>query len=323
MASRAVYGVVLLVVVVIVAVVALATANAQNTSGLRTIAVQLTDPSHVPQGTEALLVTYSSVDVHVSGANQSGWVSAQGSGTVNLTALLNASETIATAQVAANSTVNMVRFNVTSAQIIINGTSYSVTMPNNQITVAVTGNQKISSNSAAAVVVSLSPTVNYNRGTGTYIMAPAAMAVVVNSSASVEISTNVGSTASLGSVIRAKLGLGIGGSGRTNSTSNSTANTTGNGTSTVAGEKVVVSIGTRISNFLVQGISPDNMEVSGLMYTLYPVAYNVGVATTLHLNGTVGYACDNSEYVLTAINSNGTATFAKVQNNVSRGGCPV
>ncbi|MCL5427681.1 MAG: DUF4382 domain-containing protein [Candidatus Marsarchaeota archaeon] len=321
MASLAAYGIVVIAVVVVVALAAWAIVGAGSSSGMRTLAVQLTDPPHVPQGTQALLVTYSSVDVHVSGVNQSGWVVAQGSGTVNLTALVNASETIATAQVETNATVNMVRFNVSSAQIIINGTSYAVSMPNNQVTVAVTGNQKISSNSASSVVVSISPTVNYNSGTGTYIMAPAARAIVVSANSSVEVGTNVGSTVSLGSGLRLRLGLGLGGTGNS-STGGGGSNMTGNGTSTASGEEAIASVGTRISNFLVQGVSYNNMEVSGLMYTLYPVATIVGAATTLRINGTIGYACDNSEYVLTAINSNGTATFAKMQSN-STGGCPV
>ncbi len=174
------------------------------------------------------------------------------------------------------------------------------------------------------------------------MMVPAAKAVVVSANSSININTNIGSTAKIGSGLRVKLGLGNGvnssgnigvngGIGGSNNNSNNSSVNIGinggvgvgsNGNSTMG--SVVVSVGEKISNFMVQEISYTNMTVSGLLYTLYPLASNVGVSTTLHINGTVGYSCDNSNYILASINSNATAVFTKIQNNASATGkCPL
>lgn len=214
MASNTLYY----VVAAIVVVAAIAFVAAGGLSGGSTLAVQLTDPPNVPSGTQHLFVTYTEVQAHVSSVaganatNQSGWVTAQGSGTVDLMALVNASQTIASAHVAANSTVNLVRFNVSSATIVIGNSTYNVTVPSGEITVAVTGQQKINSISAA-VLIDLFPTVNVRGGTGantTYTMAPAARAIVVNSSANVTVNTNVGTVVNVSAVTRGRLGLSVG-----------------------------------------------------------------------------------------------------------------
>lgn len=206
----------ILAVVIVVAVIAVVAGSGLH--GSSTLAVQLTDPPNVPSGTQHLFVTYSSVQVHVSGTgyanatNQSGWVTAQGSGTVDLMALVNASKTVASAQVASNSTVNVVRFNISSASIVINNVTYNVTMPNNQLTVAVTGGQKINS-SSAAVLIDIFPTVNARSGSGanaTYTMTPAARAIVINSGVNVTVNTNIGSVVNVSAVARGRLGIGVG-----------------------------------------------------------------------------------------------------------------
>jgi Domain of unknown function (DUF4382) len=292
-----------------------------SAAGLANVAVQITDPPNVPQGTQNLLVSYSSVEVHVSGeSNQSGWVSATGSGTVDLLALTNISETIANAKVAANSTINLVRFNITSVEITINNKTYNVTSPNNQITVAVTGTQKI--NSSSAVLIDFYPTINGhvqgNTNSTAYVMAPAARAVVVNSNSTIKINANVGSTATINDAIKAKLGIGLGigiGGG-----SGSSSNASNNGT---YGASIVVSGGNRVSNFLVQRIDYNSSTVSGLLYVQYPLATNVGENTTLHINDNVGYACDNTEFRLTSIYANGSAVFTHILTTSTVGGCPI
>ncbi len=107
MASSAIY-LAFAVVLIIIAIAIYVVSSVGSSSVMHTLSVQITDPPKVPQGTNALLVSYSSVQVHTSGTNQSGWVSAQGSGTLNMTALINTTETIANAQIAANSTINLI-----------------------------------------------------------------------------------------------------------------------------------------------------------------------------------------------------------------------
>lgn len=285
------------------------------------LAVQLTDPPTVPEGTSALIVAYSSVQVHVSSPeNQSGWVSASGNGTVNLLALENMSQTIAKANISANSTVNLVRFEVTSAKIIINNTEYNVSIPNQQINVAITGKSKINA-SSSAILIDFYPTVNAHAGT--YMMAPAARAILVNANTTVSINTNIGSKAAIGAGIKTRLGLGLGigigssggGSGNSGASANSTNNSYGSMTTVRAGE--------RISNFMVQEVNYTSNTVVGLIYVEYPVATNVGQNVTLHLNGDIGYACDNTEYKLTGIYANGTAAFTSILNTSTVGGCPI
>ncbi len=301
-------------IVLVVAAIALylfATSIHQGTSKL---AVQMTDPPSVPSGTQQLLVTYSSVEVHASGnGNQSGWVNASGSGTVDLMALTNITNTIASTNVAENSTINLVRFDITSARIVINGTAYNVTMPNSQINIAITGQQKINS-SSSAVLVDLFPTVTA-RGSGSasgYVLVPAARAIVINSNSTVSIDSNVGSTASISVPVGARIGIGIGiGHARNNT----------NGTYAAP---IEAKAGERVSNFAIQRVDYNSSSVSGLLYVEYPVANNVGVNTTLHINSTVGYACDNTEFKLTGIYANNTALFTQMLNTSSGvGGCPI
>ncbi|HUY70288.1 MAG TPA: hypothetical protein VMV00_01825 [Candidatus Baltobacteraceae bacterium] len=78
--------------------------------------------------------------------------------------------------------------------------------------------------------------------------------------------------------------------------------------------------GQRVSNFLIQYINQDN--VTGLSYIEYPLAMRNGTPRTLHVGDTVGYSCDNSTMMLTAIN-NGSAAFANLSSGAARGGCPI
>ncbi|MDE1849885.1 MAG: DUF4382 domain-containing protein [Candidatus Micrarchaeota archaeon] len=315
MAANAIAYVV--VVIVVLGIIAYAImSNAIRLPGKSVLAIQLTDPPKVPPGTQALLVTYSSIEVHTTGTNQSGWVTAQGSGTVNLLALANSSKTIANAYVAANSTVNLVRFNVTSAQIIVSNSTYNISVPSNQVNVAITGNQKINSSGSSAVLIDFYPTVNAQGNANAYVMAPAARAILINSNATININANIGSIVSIVSGIKLRLGMnGTGSNGNNNGGS-------GHVNGTVSGT-VTAGLGSRVSNFVVQSVNYANSTVTGLLYIQYPVASSAGVSTTLHVNSSVGYACDNTLAVLTKVNANNTATFTTLANTSTRGGCPI
>ncbi len=203
--------------IVVIAIVGFVVAG--GFAGGSTVAVQLTDPPSVPSGTQHLFVTYSSVQVHVSStgsgsvnaSNQSGWATAQGNGTVDLMALVNTSQTLASAHVAANSTVNLVRFSISSIAIVVNNNTYNVTTPNNELTVTVTGDQKINAGSAA-VLIDLFPTVTARGGAGatTYMLVPAARAVILNAGTNVTVNTNVGGVANVSATARSRLGLNVG-----------------------------------------------------------------------------------------------------------------
>ncbi len=184
-----------------------ASSTVSSTSGQNVpTPVLATDPEHVPAGTQAVLVTYSSVQAHTTGTAGSGWVSAAGSGTLNLTAITNVSRVIATANVSANATINLVRFNITSARIVVNGTSYNVTLPSSNLTVAVTSSAKINQSTGAAILIDITPTIAavFSNNSESFVMAPAARATVVTN-VSAEASTGVGASVSLNAEARANL----------------------------------------------------------------------------------------------------------------------
>lgn len=151
--------------------------SSSTSSGYAAFFVQLTDPPELPQGTTSLVIQYSSVGVHTEG----GWITASTSGTVNLTDLTNVSETIASFKVPVGSVVNAVRFEIASAVITVNKTLYNVTVPSNQLQVAVNGAAKLGGTSAT--LVSLNTKVfEITLGNGSkpvFILVPSATAILV------------------------------------------------------------------------------------------------------------------------------------------------
>ena len=168
------------------------------------VPMMVTDPPVVPSGTSALAVSYSSVSVHTEGTAGSGWVNASGSGMINLMSAVNSSVIIGYANLTSGSSVNLARFNITAASITVNGTSYNVTVPNPTLTVAVTGQSKINQNSS--VLVDITPTVValYSDNATTFVLAPAARAVVVTS-ASTSQHPAIGAMISINANARAML----------------------------------------------------------------------------------------------------------------------
>ncbi|MDE1856788.1 MAG: DUF4382 domain-containing protein [Candidatus Micrarchaeota archaeon] len=150
---------------------------AQAAGPTNSMPIQLTDPPQVPNGTTALVVTYSGIMVHEEGKNTTGFVNVTGSGSINLLTLTNnVSQIIAIAKISANSSVDLVRFNITGATITINGTTYNVSVPSKTLSVRVEGNE-VGENTTA--VVQLSPTVIqlYAGNQTKFVMVPSAIAV--------------------------------------------------------------------------------------------------------------------------------------------------
>jgi DNA-binding transcriptional ArsR family regulator len=148
------------------------------------VVFSLTDPPSVPNGTQALNITYSSLQTHYVGSgntNSSAWVPGSGSGSLDLMSLINSSQIIGTGSVPENSTINMVRFDIASAYIVINGTKYNVTVPSGELTVPVTGGGRITSNSS--VLIDLSPVVTtiYTNNSTDFVLVPSVRAVFVGS----------------------------------------------------------------------------------------------------------------------------------------------
>ena len=183
------------VMIVIVAVGFFLTTN-KTILGGNNVAIQLTDPPQVPAETQALMIDYSSEQVHLSNAgNQSGWVSASGSGTVDLMSIINLSQTIGTVSLPADARIEMVRFNVTSATIRINGTTYNVTVPSRTVTAHITGGATV--NGSSSILLDLAPTIAtiVTENSTIYVMVPSLKAIIIPGG------TN-STTASFGSRVR-------------------------------------------------------------------------------------------------------------------------
>jgi hypothetical protein len=154
--------------------------------------VMLTDPPIVPNGTSSLIIAYSSVSAHLKGSNSSAWVTSNTVGNVDLISLVNASEVIAGLSLPTNSIVNALKFDIKSANIMINGTVYNVTVPSNMVDAQVFGSERI--NSTTDLLLDLSPTViaEYSNNSTVFVMLPAVKAVVVSheNESNVTASTN-------------------------------------------------------------------------------------------------------------------------------------
>lgn len=181
--DRKVYLIAVGLVVLAALVVLLVAISYSTTTGTNVLNFQLTDPPQVPSGTSALVITYSSVKAYIMNkTNGTGeWISGSGSGTVNLMSLINSSQIIGSVNITPNSSVSMVSFMVTSARIIINGTTYNVTIPNSQITSSVTGSESV--NSSSSVLIDLSPSIVtiVTDNSTVFVMVPSVKAVMVGS----------------------------------------------------------------------------------------------------------------------------------------------
>ncbi|MDE1845898.1 MAG: ArsR family transcriptional regulator [Candidatus Micrarchaeota archaeon] len=169
-----------LVGIVIIAYVLLTQFSSGWTSASQYAPIRLTDPPHVPSGTQALQINYSSLKVHISGAgNASGWIASNSSGSINLMTLLNVSQTIGRVAIPKNASLDMIRFTISKATIEINNTVYSVTVPSANVTARLYGSSRVGNSSG--ILLDFSPTVAtiFTNNATIFVMVPSLKAVVV------------------------------------------------------------------------------------------------------------------------------------------------
>lgn len=201
-----VYVAAVLVVLVAIAVIVSTTNGVANAAPAPVngsfVPVSITDPPHVPNGTSALMLSYSSLQAHVLGNSSSGWYSSNTSGTLNLMTLVNVTQTIAGVNLPPNSVVDQVRFTINSAQITVNGTAYNVTVPSGQVSAHILGAQRL--NASSGILMDFVPTVVaiYTANSTVFVLVPSVKAVVVPSNRS---SAHVGSKSSLSAAARGSL----------------------------------------------------------------------------------------------------------------------
>lgn len=142
--------------------------------------VQLTDPSFAPNKTQSINMSYSSLQLNIANASGSEWIDTYATGSVNLYSLINLSKTIATLKIPLNSTVDSLRFNVTSANITVDGESHPLFLPNTQITASVTGSP---GRNQSSLLIDFSPTIItiFTGNSTIFAMVPSIHGVVVPS----------------------------------------------------------------------------------------------------------------------------------------------
>ncbi len=149
-----------------------------STVGSYPVMVALSDPPYVPNGTQALNLSYSGVRVHIIGKNVSQWINSGASGSVDLLSLVNISKVLSTLSVPANSEVDMLAFNITSLSIFINSTKYPVAVPNNTIMVHLS--EKV--NQSSSIIADFEPTVVTiitNTSQPVFVLVPSVKAVII------------------------------------------------------------------------------------------------------------------------------------------------
>jgi len=169
-----------------------------STSSSGILSLLLTDPPSVPSGVSAVYLTYSSIAVHASGFNDSGWVSFSGAGTIDTLKLVNLSQTISSA-VVPSLTYDRVEFNISEVEVEYLGTNYTVAVASSNLVVPIIGGVTVDSSNPAAALIDIQPTV-LNLGdqfNPSFTMAAGAKALQVPSDEVSDSMRNVGNDYSL------------------------------------------------------------------------------------------------------------------------------
>jgi hypothetical protein len=132
-----------------------------SASGSGTLAVLMTDPPTVPNGTTAVYVTYSGLALHIAGAgNNSGWHILNAQGEINLMSIINVTQTIASVNIQSG-LFDDLAFNITSATVTFLGANYSAYLvyEDHTLLVPVLGGINVTNGHTSAAVIDLTPTV--------------------------------------------------------------------------------------------------------------------------------------------------------------------
>lgn len=143
--------------------------------------VSLTDPANVPSGTTSLNITYNSLYVHIIKVNSSSsWINLNASGSLDLLTLSNVSQILGSFAAPNGTAINMLKFNISSSSIELNGTAYPVTVPSNQVIINIPPSES-KVNGTVNLLTDFSPTVIpiLTANSTIFILVPSARAVVV------------------------------------------------------------------------------------------------------------------------------------------------
>jgi len=156
------------------------------------VGIFLTDPPHVPLGTQALLVSYAAVRVEMTNSSGTFWETINSSGSVDLMSLINSSRNLTSFILPANTVVDSVELGITNASINVNGTVYPVNLPQSDVALKVIYSNSSSQN-PYDILFDMSPTVSILlTGNQTYfVMVPSGTAVAIAKSNNSYYNANV------------------------------------------------------------------------------------------------------------------------------------
>jgi hypothetical protein len=139
----------------------------------------------------------------------SGWITDNTTGIVNLMSLTNVSEVVGKLKVPMNASVGTIRFNITSARILVNGMTYNVDVPNHQLSANVIG---VGAAGNMSVLMDMRTKIA-STANATYMLVTSLKAVAVNN---IDANEQVGSTNQLNVSVENELNQ-IGGDNNTTS----------------------------------------------------------------------------------------------------------
>jgi hypothetical protein len=125
------------------------------------LALQITDPPVAPAGVTKVVIQYSDIYAHVANSEgeHGGWYKVAGAGSIDLMSVVNVSQTLGATPVPIG-TYNGIKFNVTSATVTYNGTTYPATVPHGWIGVPIKGEGiSVTESADAGVVIDMAPTI--------------------------------------------------------------------------------------------------------------------------------------------------------------------
>ena len=129
-----------------------------NPASTSVLSIMLTDPPTVPVGVTAVYITYSSLKIHLTGLNESGWVTTGATGTIETMGLVNLSQTISTSDVPSGR-YNLILFNISAASVTFEGVNYTATVNSGKLIVPIIGGLSLNSSKPGAAVIDIMPTV--------------------------------------------------------------------------------------------------------------------------------------------------------------------
>ena len=141
-----------------IAYLLIAGSAAQNQKSMA-LELLMSSPANIPNGTNNIILSYSSVSVHFNGTGGSGWVNTESKGKIELMSVANSSVFMGHVQIPENDFINGAKFNITSASIEIDNVTYPVSIPESTVNAYIENNQgKI--NETMGIMVEFSPTIS-------------------------------------------------------------------------------------------------------------------------------------------------------------------